>query len=435
MRRMLQSLAGVRVLDLSRVLAGPWATQMLGDLGADIVKVEKPGSGDDTRHWGPPFDPVTGDAAYFQCANRNKRSLALDFSHPQGAALLRELAGQCDVLVENFKPGSLARHGLAPEQLLALHPRLVVCSISGFGHSGPLRERAGYDFVVQALGGLMSVTGSPDGEPQKVGVAVADLFTGLHAAVAILAALRHRDATGQGQHIDLALFDCQLAMLANLASQYLAGGAEPRRLGNAHPSIAPYETLPCADGELVLAVGNDGQFARLCERLGRPEWANDTRFARNADRLAHRPALRGQLAGELCRQPRAHWLALFETAGVPASSVHTVAEALQHPQATARGMLEPLDPRQPGDRPARMSVASPLKLSATPVRTRCAPPRLGAQGQELLAEFGLDDRRIDDLLLAGVLALPAGSGWTGAASPDDTRPPPAPPTAPVTEPT
>jgi crotonobetainyl-CoA:carnitine CoA-transferase CaiB-like acyl-CoA transferase len=265
------SLQGLRVLDLSRVLAGPWCTQMLGDLGADVLKVERPGAGDDTRHWGPPFDARSGDAAYYQCANRNKRSVCVDFGHPSGAALLQQLAMQCDVVVENFKPGSLARHGLAAEQLLERQPRLVICSISGFGHSGPLRERAGYDFVVQAMGGLMSVTGPAADEagsgPCKVGVAVADLYTGMHAVVGILAALRHRDRTGKGQHLDLSLFDCQLSMLANLGSQWLAGGAEPKRMGNAHPTIAPYESLPTAEGDLVLAVGNDGQFQRLCDAL------------------------------------------------------------------------------------------------------------------------------------------------------------------------
>ncbi|WP_374661803.1 CaiB/BaiF CoA transferase family protein [Inhella sp.] len=405
------ALQGIRVLDLSRVLAGPWATQMLGDLGAEIIKVEKPGSGDDTRHWGPPFDPTSGDAAYFQCANRNKRSLALDFAQPEGAALLRELAGQCDVVVENFKPGSLARHGLSPEQLLAAHPRLVVCSISGFGHSGPLRERAGYDFVVQALGGLMSITGAPDGEPQKVGVAVTDLFTGLHAAVAILAALRHVDATGEGQHIDLALFDCQLAMLANQASQYLSGGPEPRRMGNAHPAIAPYETLACQDGELVLAVGNDSQFARLAALLGAPELAGDARFARNADRLAHRAQLREALEQRLRTQPRTHWQVLCDAAGVPATAVQSVAEALQHPQALARGMLEALHPGQDAQAAGtRLAVASPLKLSRTPVRTRSAPPLLGAQGPQLLAEFGVNEARIQRLMASGVLGRPPGLG-------------------------
>lgn len=396
------SLSGIRVLDLSRVLAGPWCTQMLGDLGADIIKVERPGSGDDTRHWGPPFDPTTGDAAYFQCANSNKRSLALDFAHPEGAALLRRLAANSDVLVENFKPGTLERYGLGPQQLRAACPQLIVCSISGFGHGGPLRQRAGYDFIVQAMGGLMSITG-PAEAAYKCGVAVADLFTGLHAVVGILAALQHRQRSGEGQHIDLALFDCQLSMLANLASQWLCDGRTPQRLGNAHPSIAPYETLPCADGELVLAVGNDGQFRRCVECLGHAEWALDPRFASNAQRLENRAALRELLASVLRQQPRSHWVAAFETVGVPATAVASVPEALQHPQALARGMLGPLDPQQPE---GRQAVQSPLKLSATPTQRRLPPPRLGQHSEELLRDLGLGDAELAALRQAGVISPP-----------------------------
>lgn len=401
------SLRGVRVLDLSRVLAGPWCTQMLGDLGADIVKVEKPGQGDDTRQWGPPFDASNGQSAYFQCANRNKRSLSLDFAQPKGAALLRRLAGQCDVVVENFKPGSLERYGLAPAQLLAEHPRLVVCSISGFGHTGPLARRAGYDFVVQAMGGLMSITGPAEGQPgsgaYKTGVAVADLFTGLHAAVAILAALRHRDLSGEGQHIDLALYDCQLAMLANVAQQALCSGETPLRQGNRHASIAPYETLPCADGELVLAVGNDEQFRRCCGVLGAPELGQDPRFQTNPLRLHNREALQMQLTALLRSQPRAYWLPLLEAAGVPAASVQTVPEALQHPQAQARGMLQRLDPE---DASSALSIASPLKLSRTPTRQRLRPPALGEHGSQLLAEFGISAAEQRSLEASGVLAPP-----------------------------
>ena len=396
------SLQGLRVLDLSRVLAGPWCTQMLGDLGADIIKVERPAGGDDTRHWGPPFDPESGAAAYFLCANSNKRSLALDFANPEGAALALRLAGQCDVVVENFKPGGLARYGLSPEQLLAAHPRLIVCSISGFGQTGPLRERPGYDFVAQALGGLMSVTGPAEGEPgagaYKCGVAVTDLFTGLHAAVAILAALRHRERTGLGQHIDLALFDCQLSMLANLASQWLVDGQTPRRLGNAHPSIAPYESLPCADGELVIAVGNDTQFRRLCQAISRPELAEDERFVTNAQRLSHRSALRAELGGSLRGFSREQCLALLEDAAVPASAVNTIPEALRHPQSIARGMLVETDASLDT---SRAHVASPLRLSATPTVRRHPPPRLGQHSQEVLEEFGLTSTEIDALIRAG----------------------------------
>lgn len=397
------SLSGLRVLDLSRVLAGPWCTQMLGDLGADVIKVERPGSGDDTRHWGPPFDPSTGDAAYFQCANRNKRSLALDFSHPAGADLLRRLAGQCDVLVENFKPGTLDRYGLGPQQLRDANPRLIVCSISGFGQTGPLRDRPGYDFIVQAMGGLMSITGPADAA-YKCGVAVADLFTGLHAVVGILAALQHRQRSGEGQHIDLALFDCQLSMLANLASQWLCDGRPPQRLGNAHPSIAPYETLPCADGELVLAVGNDDQFRRCVSCLGHPEWAQDPRFASNAQRLAQRQTLRELLAAALVKNTRDHWVRALEAVGVPATAVASVPEALQHPQALAREMLAPLDPDRPD---GRLAVQSPLKLSATPVQRRLAPPALGQHSEALLRELGLDDAELATLREAGVIPPPA----------------------------
>jgi len=412
------SLQGVKVLDLSRVLAGPWCTQMLGDLGADIIKVERPVQGDDTRRWGPPFDPVTGDAAYFLCANRNKRSLALDVANPPGLEVVRRLVAQCDVLVENFKPGVLSRYGLSPEQLLSEHPHLIVCSISGFGQTGPLRARAGYDFIAQAMGGLMSVTGPADGDPgagaYKCGVAVTDLFTGLHAAVAILAALRHREQTGLGQHIDLALFDCQLSMLANLASQWLVGGVTPRRQGNAHPTIAPYETLGCADGELVLAVGNDGQFRRLCEVLDQPDMANDPRFSSNASRLKNRQALRSRLSQSLNRLPRAHWLHHLELAGVPASAVHSIPEALDHPQALSRGMLTDLDPNRTT---GRRQVASPLRMSATPVTHRYPPPRLGQHSREILQEHGYAVTEIAELILSGTVAqeglAPPGFGMDG----------------------
>lgn len=399
------ALQGLRVLDLSRVLAGPWCTQMLGDLGADVIKVEHPERGDDTRAWGPPFDEARQQSAYFQCANRNKRSLALDFAHPEGAALLRRLALQSDVVVENFKPGSLARYGLAPAQLLELNPRLIVCSISGFGQHGPLAAQPGYDLVVQAMGGLMSITGPAEGEvgsaPHKVGVAVADLFTGLHAVIAILAALQHRERTGEGQLIDLALFDCQLSMLANVASQALCSGQRPRRQGNRHASIAPYESLPCADGDLVLAVGNDEQFRRACQALGLAALAGDPRFASNALRVQNRDALSATLSQHLRQGPRASWLDALAKAGVPAAPVLAVDEALQHPQVQARGMLQALDPSDPGSRP---DLASPLHLSRSPVQRRLPPSALGAHGAELLAEeLGLDAAAIAALRREGVL--------------------------------
>ncbi|MBH9553892.1 CaiB/BaiF CoA transferase family protein [Inhella gelatinilytica] len=388
-----QALDGLRILDLSRVLAGPWCTQMLGDLGADVVKVERPGRGDDTRAWGPPFLPdadgrPSQESAYYLCANRNKRSITIDLALAEGARLVRELAAVSDVLVENFKVGDLARYGLSPEQLLQLNPRLVICSITGFGQTGPWREKPGYDFVAQALGGLMSVTGAADGEPgagpQKVGVAVTDLYTGLHATIAILAALRHRDQTGRGQWIDLSLFDSQLAMLANLGSQALCGGTTPTRLGNAHPSIAPYQSLATQDGHLIVAVGNDRQFAHLAEVLGHPEWAADPRFASNAQRVAHRQDLTAALETHFRSQPRAHWLERLEAAGVPCAAVNTVNEALALEQTHARGMVVSLaHPLNPGQK----LIGNPIQMGETPIQYRRPPPSLGEHGESVLREW------------------------------------------------
>ncbi|WP_422009999.1 CaiB/BaiF CoA transferase family protein [Roseateles sp.] len=405
-----QALTGVRVLDLSRVLAGPWCTQTLADLGADVIKIERPGSGDDTRAWGPPYlkdtdGQDTSEAAYFLGANRNKRSLAVDLSRPEGQAIVRRLAGQVDVLVENFKVGDLARYGLDAQSLLADHPGLVICSITGFGQTGPYAERAGYDYAVQGMGGLMSVTGErddlPGGGPQKVGVAVADLFTGMYATVAILAALRHRDATGQGQVIDMALFDTQLAMLANLGSNYLCSGKAPGRMGNAHQNIVPYQTFEASDGYLILAVGNDRQFAKFCEIAGRPEWAADVRFATNAERVRHRTVLVPLLEAAVRQRPRADWLAALEAAKVPCGSINSIAEALDDPQAQARGsvvgMPHPLTPD------LRL-IASPIKLSATPVSYRHAPPLLGQHSDELLREAGCDEEDIRHWRATGVIS-------------------------------
>ncbi|MFG6415837.1 CaiB/BaiF CoA transferase family protein [Roseateles sp. DC23W] len=405
-----QALSGVRVLDLSRVLAGPWCTQTLADLGADVIKIERPGSGDDTRAWGPPYlkdadGQDTSEAAYFLGANRNKRSLAVDLATPEGQAIVRRLAGQVDVLVENFKVGDLARYGLDARSLLADHPGLVICSITGFGQTGPYAERAGYDYAVQGMGGLMSVTGErddlPGGGPQKVGVAVADLFTGMYATVAILAALRHRDATGQGQVIDMALFDTQLAMLANLGSNYLCSGKAPGRMGNAHQNIVPYQVFEARDGHLILAVGNDRQFAKFCDIAGRPDWAADPRFATNAERVRHRAALVPLLEDAVRQRPRADWLAALEAAKVPCGSINSIAEALADPQAEARGAVVGLDhPLTPDLR----LIASPMKLSATPVQYRHAPPLLGQHSRELLREAGCSDADIDAWLAAGVVA-------------------------------
>ncbi|UBB24626.1 CoA transferase [Pseudoxanthomonas japonensis] len=405
-----QALAGVRVLDLSRVLAGPWCTQTLADLGADVIKIERPGSGDDTRGWGPPFlrdhdGHETGESSYYLCANRNKRSLAVDIATADGQALIRRLARGCDVVVENFKVGDMARYGLDATRLRTDDPRLIYCSITGYGQTGPYARRPGYDFAVQGLGGLMSVTGERDGlpgaGPQKVGVAVADLFTGMYATVAILAALRHRDATGEGQVIDMALLDAQVAMLANLGSQYLVGGVVPQRMGNGHPSIVPYQAFEAADGHVILAVGNDAQFARFCAIAGHPEWAGDPRFARNADRVRNRDVLVPLIADAMRMRGRADWLAVLEAGGIPCSPVNDIDEVFADPQVRARGL------RVSVDHPARDAlpmVASPLRLSATPVRYRSAPPMLGQHSEEVLRESGFSPREIDELRARGVIS-------------------------------
>ncbi len=403
------ALAGVRVLDLSRVLAGPWCTQTLADLGADVIKVERPGSGDDTRGWGPPYlkdrnGQNSSEAAYYLAANRNKRSVAIDIATPEGQALVRQLAGTVDVLVENFKVGDLARYGLDAQSLLAEHPGLVICSITGFGQTGPYKDRAGYDYAVQGMGGLMSVTGErddlPGGGPQKVGVAVADLFTGLYATVAILAALRHRDATGQGQVIDMALFDTQLAMLANLGSNYLCSGQAPRRMGNAHANIVPYQVFEASDGHLIIAVGNDSQFAKLADLAGRPEWAQDPRFVRNADRVQHREVLVPEIAAVIKTRTRDSWLAGLEAAKVPCGAINNLAEAFADPQAQARGMTVSLP--HPLSDELRL-VASPMRLSATPVSYRRAPPLLGQHSSDVLQELGCSPTQIASLMALGII--------------------------------
>ncbi len=379
-----QALAGIRVLDLTRVLAGPWCTQTLADLGADVVKVERPPGdghpgGDDTRGWGPPFlkdgdGQDTSEAAYYLGANRNKRSITVNLSTPQGADLVRAMAHRADVLVENFKVGDMARRGLDAQSLLALNPRLVYCSITGYGQTGPHREQAGYDYAIQGRGGLMSVTGpsraeiadiAPGGGPQKVGVAVADLFTGMYAATAILAALRHRDLTGQGQAIDMALLDTQVAMLANLGAGYLATGTAPERAGNAHQNIVPYQVFAVADGHVILAVGNDAQFARFCRVAGCLELAEDDRFARNAGRVRHRTVLVPLLAERLKQRPRAEWLAALDAAKVPCGPINDLADVFSDPQVLARSMT--VDLPHPLSGSVRL-VASPIKLSATPVQ-------------------------------------------------------------------
>jgi crotonobetainyl-CoA:carnitine CoA-transferase CaiB-like acyl-CoA transferase len=381
------ALVGVRVLDLSRVLAGPWATQILGDLGADVIKVEKPGAGDDTRAWGPPFTQ-SGDAAYFLAANRNKRSIAVDFTTAEGAQIIRGLAKGSAILVENFKTGGLAKYGLDYESLRQVNPALVYCSVTGFGQEGPYAPRAGYDYLIQAMGGLMSITGQPDGapgaEPMKVGVAVADLFTGMYAVTGILAALRHAERTGQGQHLDVSLLDCQLAMLANQAMNYFVSGNAPTRLGNAHPNIAPYQVFPTADGFLVLAVGNDGQFKSFCAAAGAVELAEDTRFASNKARVANRGALIPRVAALMAQKTTAAWIATLEEAGVPCGPINTIDQAFADPHVTARGAAEAVT-RKDGEEVTL--VKSPLRLSETPPTPRHAPPLLGQDTQAVLQDL------------------------------------------------
>ena len=411
----MNSLDGIRVLDLSRVLAGPWCTQTLADLGADVIKIERPGSGDDTRSWGPPFlkdasGNDTAESAYYLGANRNKRSVTCDIAQPDGQALVRDLVLHCDVFVENFKVGDMARYGLDFDSLRQLNPKLVYCSVTGFGQTGPYRERAGYDYAVQGMGGLMSVTGERDdigGGPQKVGVAVADLFTGMYATVAILAALRHAERTGEGQHIDMALLDTQVAMLANLGANYLVSGKAPGRAGNAHQNIVPYqvfEVAPASDGSkdhLILAVGNDSQFAKFCAVAGRPELASDPRYARNQDRVRHRAELVPLLEALMKTRTKTDWLAALEAAKVPCGAINSLAEVFADPQVQQRGMVHAWPHPLKDD---LKLVASPMKLGATPVRTDLPPPLLGQHTDDVLRDLlGYSDTQRDALKKAQVI--------------------------------
>ena len=403
-------LAGVVVLDLSRVLAGPWATQVLADLGAEVIKIERPGSGDDTRAWGPPFaggaDGSRSDAAYFLAANRNKKSVTVDIGAPEGAALVRALAVKADVVVENFKVGGLKKYGLDWESLRAANPRLVYCSITGFGQTGPYAGRAGYDYMIQAMGGLMSVTGQPEGapggEPMKVGVAVADLFAGMYAATGVLAALLHARATGEGQHIDIALFEVQAAMLANQAANYFATGVAPARLGNAHPNLAPYQPFATADGALVIAVGNDGQFRALAAALGAPDLGADPRFLTNALRIEHRAALTEALGALTSGRTTAAWIAALEAAGVPCGPINTIDQVFAEPQALARGLV--VEQARDDLAGTVRTPANPIRLSQTPVAYRAAPPALGADTLEVLADrLGLLEAELEALRRRGVI--------------------------------
>ncbi|MBP8861764.1 MAG: CoA transferase [Ottowia sp.] len=405
----MNSLEGIRVLDLSRVLAGPWCTQTLADLGADVIKIERPGAGDDTRNWGPPFLPTADgreshESAYYLGANRNKRSVTCDIAQPEGQALVRQLAEHCDVFIENFKVGDMARYGLDYASLKAINPRLVYCSLTGFGQSGPYAPRAGYDYIIQGMGGLMSVTGERDdlnGGPQKVGVAVADLFTGMYATVGILAALRHAERTGEGQHLDMALLDTQVAMLANLGANYLVSDKAPGRMGNAHQNIVPYqvfEVAPRADGGkdfIILAVGNDGQYAKFCEVAGRPDLASEPRFVKNADRVRHRAELVPMLEAVMKTRAKADWLSALEAAKVPCGAINSLDEVFADPQVQARGMVTHWQHPLRADLPL---VSSPIKLEKTPVRTDRPPPMLGQHTDEVLGELlGVDAARLATL--------------------------------------
>ncbi|MET3392828.1 formyl-CoA transferase [Variovorax sp. 1140] len=406
------ALDGIKVLDLSRVLAGPWCTQILADLGADVVKIERPGVGDDTRTWGPPFvkdanGNDTDQASYFTACNRNKRSVTVDMATPDGQALLKQMAAQADIVVENFKTGGLRQYGLDHESLRAANPRLIYCSVTGFGHDGPYAERAGYDLMIQAMTGMMSITGRPDdvpgGGPLRVGVALTDLFTGVYASTAILAALQVRERTGEGQHIDMALLDVGMAILANQASAFLNTGKAPGRQGNTHPSLAPYQDFPTQDGAMLLAIGNNGQFARFCEAGGHPEWATDARFATNTLRVKHRGVLIPMMEELTRTRTTAAWVTLLEDKAVPCGPINDIAQAFDDAQVKARGLAVTL-PRDEGDGIASITgVASPLRLSATPPVLRHAPPALGQHTQEVLAEMGIDAARFEALRSAGVV--------------------------------
>lgn len=377
------ALSGLRVLDLSRVLAGPWAAQVFGDLGADVIKIERPGTGDETRGWGPPYlkDEAgndTTEAAYFLSANRNKKSVCVDFTQPEGQRIIRELAAKCDILLENFKLDGLKQYGLDYPSLKQINPRLIYCSITGFGQSGPYAPRAGYDFLIQGMGGLMSLTGRKDGEPgagpQKVGVALTDVLTGLYSVISVLAALNHRHLTGEGQHVDLALLDVQVTSLANQNMNYLTSGIAPVRMGNAHPNIVPYQDFPTADGAMIIAVGNDGQFAALCKVLGHPEWAKDERFATNTLRVKHRETIIGLLSSVTATRPTSDWVKVCEGVGVPCGPINDLKAVFDDPHVQARKLKIEMPHPTAGTMPL---VGSPIRMSATPVEYRLPPPLLG----------------------------------------------------------
>jgi formyl-CoA transferase len=396
----LKPLEGIKVLDLSRVLAGPWCTQLLADLGAEVIKIERPGSGDDTRHWGPPWHGEGDErvAAYFLSCNRGKKSAAIDFARPEGAALVRKLAEGADVVVENFKVGGLEKFGLDAKSLRAANPRVVYASITGFGQDGPYADRAGYDFIIQGMGGMMSVTGLPDDEPgggpMRAGVAIADIFTGMYTCVAILAALHARERTGEGATIDMALFDAQIAVMANQASNALVSGKDPPRQGNTHPNIVPYQPFDAADQPIIIAVGNNGQFARLAEICGHPEWTSDERFASNGARVANRDEMVRLVSEAIRQKPAAEWLGQLEAAGIPAGPINTLTQALSDVQAQHRGMVRAI---------AGMPlVGSPVRLDAERADSELPPPALGEHTAEVLSGLGLDADAVARLRAEGV---------------------------------
>ncbi len=405
------ALSHIRVLDLSRILAGPWASQILADLGAEVIKVEHPDGGDDTRRWGPPYaETATGEesdvSAYFLTANRNKKSVCIDITTQAGAELVRRLADDSDILIENFKVGGLAKYGLDQATLRARNPRLIYCSITGFGQTGPYAARPGYDFLIQGLGGLMSLTGHPDGEPgggpMKVGVALTDILTGLYAGNAVLAALAHRERSGEGQYVDIALLDVQVACLANRALNHLVGDHSPARLGNAHPSIVPYQDFPTADGYMILAIGNDGQFARFCTEAGAPELATDPAFATNAARVGNRVDLIARMRRLTVMRTTKAWIAALEKVAVPCGPINDLADVFADPQVQARGIVQTLPHPTLGTVP---TVASPIRLSESPVEYRSAPPALGADTREVLARrLGLAEDALADLVANGTVS-------------------------------
>jgi glutaryl-CoA transferase len=405
-------LSHLAVLDLSRVLAGPWCTQLLADLGAEVIKIEKPGSGDDTRSWGPPFlkgrdGRDTGEAAYYLACNRGKKSVAVDFTRPDGQRIVRDLALQADVVVENFKVGGLARYGLDYASLAPLNPRLVYCSITGFGQTGPYAERAGYDFIIQGMGGFMSVTGErddlPGGGPQKAGIAISDLMTGMYAATAVLAAIAHRERSGKGQYVDTCLLDTQVAMMAVMNMNYLVSGTPPGRAGNAHQNIVPYQVFAGADGHLILGVGNDGQYARFCEVAGKPEWAVDPRFATNAGRVQHRDLLVPMIADVMRTRTRRDWLSALEAVGVPCGPINRLDQVFADPQVRSRGMRVDLPHPLSGTVP---QVGSPLRFSATPVAYTQPPPLLGEHTEAVLrGRLRMSAETLADLAACGVIGV------------------------------